>query len=146
YNALTMNVPLPPNHASNDPMLNALTSSTMLAAWAIAGGCVVGLFLVGRILRNLHPRRGADTLTASNPQRFQAGTATMEFALVFPIFLFFILTLVQTSLLMVGNLYVHYAAFASVRSAIVQVPRNPVVDPYNSAVNETRNRVLIEDS
>ena len=61
----------------------------------------------------------------------EAGTATIEFALVFPILLVFILLLVQVTLLMVGNLYVHYAAFAATRAAIVQIPRNTTDEPTN---------------
>ena len=96
-----------------------------------------GLIVIARMLRQAHRGR---------PSSRQAGTATIEFALVFPIFLFLILTLVQTSLLMVGNLYVHYAAFAAVRSAIVQVPRDIIVDPVVDAFNEPRNRVNGDDS
>jgi len=53
-----------------------------------------------------------------------AGTATVEFCLVFPIVLFLCLVLVQSTLLMVGNQFVHYAAFAATRSAIVYVPQD----------------------
>ncbi len=42
--------------------------------------------------------------------------------MVFPIVLFLILMLVQATLLMVGNQFVHYAAFAATRSAIVYIP------------------------
>ena len=42
--------------------------------------------------------------------------------MVFPIVLFLILILVQSTLLMVGNQFVHYAAFAATRSAIVYIP------------------------
>ena len=50
------------------------------------------------------------------------GTATMEFVLVFPILLFFSLLLAQTTLLAGANAFIHYAAFAATRSAIVQIP------------------------
>ncbi len=52
----------------------------------------------------------------------EGGTATVEFCMVFPIVLFLILILVQATLLMVGNQFVHYAAFAATRSAIVYIP------------------------
>ena len=52
----------------------------------------------------------------------ESGTATIEFCMVFPIVLFLVLILVQSTLLMVGNQFVHYAAFAATRTAIVQVP------------------------
>ena len=50
------------------------------------------------------------------------GTATVEFVLVTPILLFMVLMLIQTMLVMTGNIYVHYAAFAATRSALVQIP------------------------
>lgn len=52
----------------------------------------------------------------------ESGTATVEFCMVFPIVLILILILVQSTLLMVGNQFVHYAAFAATRSAIVYIP------------------------
>jgi len=42
--------------------------------------------------------------------------------MVFPIVMFLVLILVQVTLLMVGNQFVHYAAFAATRSAIVYIP------------------------
>jgi hypothetical protein len=63
--------------------------------------------------------------------RRRAGTATVEFALALPIALGLGLVMVQSALLMVGNLCVHYAAFCAARSAIVQVPldRSPDEGP-----------------
>ena len=59
------------------------------------------------------------------------GTATIEFCMVVPIILFLVLILVQTTLLMVGNHFVHYAAFAATRSAIVYIPSENVYEPAN---------------
>ena len=42
--------------------------------------------------------------------------------MVFPIVMFLVLILVQVTLLMVGNHFVHYAAFAATRSAIAYIP------------------------
>ena len=50
------------------------------------------------------------------------GTVTIELVLVIPVVLFFSLLLVQVMLLMTANHFVHYAAYAAVRSAIVQIP------------------------
>ncbi|MBI1337423.1 MAG: hypothetical protein GC164_10725 [Phycisphaera sp.] len=61
----------------------------------------------------------------------QTGTATMEFVLVFPIALFLALLIAQTTLVMAANNYVHYAAFAATRSAIVQIPDNSPSEPAN---------------
>lgn len=54
----------------------------------------------------------------------ESGTATIEFCMVLPIVLFLTLILVQATLLMVGNQFVHYAAFAATRCAIVYVPQD----------------------
>lgn len=52
----------------------------------------------------------------------QSGTVTLEFALVVPVMLFLMLLLAQTTFALTGNLFVHYAAFAAVRSAMVHIP------------------------
>ncbi len=52
------------------------------------------------------------------------GMAVLEFALLFPIALAVVMIMIQTALLMAGNLVVHYAAFCAARSAIVTVPMN----------------------
>lgn len=56
--------------------------------------------------------------------------------MVFPIVLFLCLVLVQSTLLMVGNQFVHYAAFAATRSAIVYIPQD-----YGLA-GEPRNTIV----
>jgi len=62
--------------------------------------------------------------------RSERGTATIEFTLVFPILLFLSLMLLQSTLLMGGNIFVHYAAYAAARSAIVQIPANSFNEGY----------------
>ena len=73
-------------------------------------------------------RLGRSQRRPSGPSQ---GTATIEFALVMPIMLFLILLLAQTTFVMAGNLFVHYAAFAATRSAIVYIPADygPEEDP-----------------
>ncbi len=61
------------------------------------------------------------------------GTATMEFALVCPVLLFFSLLLAQTTLMMSANLFVNYSAFMAARSAIVQIPIDKTEEGYESA-------------
>jgi len=68
----------------------------------------------------------------------ERGTATVEFCMVLPVLLFLILILVQSTLLMVGNQFVHYAAFAATRSAIVYIPQDY---PYDG---EPRNYLIPE--
>jgi hypothetical protein len=96
----------------------ALLSEWSLLCMAVAAVAMAGVVLLGRAL--MHLRGGRGRLAATR----EAGTATVEFALVFPIVLFLMLTLIQTTLLMAGNLFVHYSAFAATRSAITQIPRD----------------------
>ena len=55
----------------------------------------------------------------------EAGTAMIEFAMVLPIALILVLIMAQATMLMVGNLCVHYAAYCAARTAIVTVPDGP---------------------
>ncbi len=56
----------------------------------------------------------------------------IEFALALPIVLMISLVMVQSSLLMGGNICVHYSAYCAARSAIVQIPDDgSVVEPPN---------------
>lgn len=52
------------------------------------------------------------------------GTATIEFVLVFPVLLVFVLLILQFMLLMVGHIQMRYAAFCAARSAVVQIPQD----------------------
>ncbi len=70
----------------------------------------------------------------------ESGTATIEFCMVFPIVLFLTLILVQSTLLMVGNQFVHYAAFAATRSAIVYIPAD-----YSHQGVEGRNTIVPDE-
>lgn len=93
----------------------------------LLGLCLAGFAVAMSILVRL-----------SKPDRrhSQAGTATIEFALVFPIILFLILLLVQTALVMVGNIFTQYAAYAATRAAIVQIPT------VDTLAGEKRNVIL----
>jgi len=94
----------------------ALTSPLSLFCAALLVLGVVGLLLSGRVLYRIgrQQRRAAAT--------DESGMATLEFALVLPVLLFFVLMLMQTTLVMGGNIFVHYAAYAATREAIVQIP------------------------
>jgi|GEM_PF-904159 len=65
-------------------------------------------------------------------RRGESGAAIVEFALVLPIALMLVLLMIQSSMLMAGNICVNYAACCAARSAIVTVPLNLSPDePYN---------------
>ncbi|MCC6682587.1 MAG: pilus assembly protein [Phycisphaeraceae bacterium] len=110
----------------------------LLLAFAAALGvllCLRALYVLGRQDRG-RKAEGRERRAESGEQNVSAfrlppsalrsrsnqGMATIEFALVMPVVLFLMLVLIQTMLLMAGQLFVHYAAYAATRAAIVQIP------------------------
>ncbi len=62
----------------------------------------------------------------------QGGSAqSLSFVLTLPLFILVMLTMVEISQIMIGEIVVHYAAFAAVRSAIVWVPARLPGEPEN---------------
>lgn len=97
-------------------LLPAAKSPAFLTFTAVALGCaVVAAWLCGG-LAALGRRTG--------PPGADEGGAMVEFALVLPFLLMIVLVMVQSALLMGGQLCVNYAAFCAARSAAVQVPRD----------------------
>ena len=93
----------------------AMTSGLSIGCLAVCIGCLAAISLgIRAIVRLGRPHRQSC--------RQSQGTATIEFALVMPVMLFLIMLLAQTTFVMAGNLFVHYAAFAATRSAIVYIP------------------------
>lgn len=100
---------------------NAWVSPLMVRCLAIAGLCATLLAAMAVLMWRLAAKR-----RRSRPAGLgQEGSAMIEFALVLPIALMLSLIMAQTSLLMAGNLCVHYAAYCAARSAAVVVPSNP---------------------
>ena len=98
----------------------ALRSRLILLSGGIAlFSLVVICFLVGAIWKMGQPYRAMRTR-----QRDDKGTAALEFALVFPIAFVIVLIMIQSSLLVAGNIAVHYAAYAAARAAIVWIPED----------------------
>jgi len=112
---------------------HALSSDLSIGCAAIIIVCGLLLGVGWRVLRRTRRRPVGNPITESR------GTATIEFALVFPILLFLMLLLAQTTMLMAGNLFVHYSAFAATRSAIVQIPRDVPGCPPNCYINSMSN-------
>lgn len=102
------------------PVLQSVVQSEL--TWiclAVAVVCAVGILLAVRTLWRMRRRQALAGLPADN-----RAVATIEFTLVLPVLLFMILLLTQTTLLMGGNMFVHYAAFAATRSAIAYIPQD----------------------
>lgn len=109
-------------------VVEAITSRLFIVCGLITLGCVVGLGLIGGMLW----RAGAAQRLRN---RNQDGQVILEFAMVLPIALMLALVMTQSSLLMGGNLCVHYAAYCAARSAIVQVPANATAfEPPNIVI------------
>ena len=96
---------------------SGLLSSTTLLAAGIVLACLVGLIGMGWGLVVARRHRSSRALLGG-----EDGVAMIEFVLVFPFLLMLVLIMIQSSMLMVGNLMVHYSAYCGVRSAIVYVP------------------------
>ena len=80
------------------------------------------------------------TVTTASPaaSRGQDGAAIVEFVMVLPILLMIVLVMVQSSLLMAGNLCVHYSAYCAARGAIVYVPfDSPPTEPPNAVLGSS---------
>jgi hypothetical protein len=97
-------------------IVSAVTSSLFLRCLAVV---VVGAAGLSGLMVILW-RSGAGQ--RRKPRDGQGGAAIVEFALVLPIMLMIVLVMVQSSMLMGGNLCVHYAAYCACRSAVVQIP------------------------
>lgn len=108
------------------------TPDILTGVWSGAGGWLAGMMLLGVAIMLLLWRWWAGLARVAQPRRRSVlrrvagdeGTATIEFALVFPVLLVMILALIQTTFAFTGVLFVNYAAFAAARSAIVEVPRD----------------------
>lgn len=109
---------------------DALLSRRALVFVVIALLCVVAIPALMRAMWRLGRAREARRTTLI---RNADGTATLEFVLILPILLFLVLTLAQTTLLMGANVFIHYAAFAATRSAIVYIPSDQnYLEPPNA--------------
>ena len=110
-----------------DWLLRALTSRLFLSCAAMLSLCAAMFAALAMMLWQAgRPYRGQP--------RAQQGVAIIEFALALPFMLLLSLLMAQTSLVMVGNVCVHYSAFCAARSAAVTVPKD-----YGE--NEPRNHL-----
>jgi hypothetical protein len=105
-------------------LVQALGSRMSVIAFAVMAGCSLLLLLTARALWiSARARR-----RRANPQ---GGSAMLEFVLALPFMLFLTLLMVQSSLLLGGNICVHYSAFCAARSAVVSIPRQIGGDDRN---------------
>jgi len=115
-----------------------LTSGLSLTCGLAALACLI--LLAGLASALWQAGRPARLERRSPRSSRQAGTAMIEFALVLPIALMLVLITIQSTLLMAGNLCVHYAAYCAARTAIVAIPDGPrQVDPSLPPEGEGQN-------
>lgn len=102
-----------------------------LLPWAIV---VVVAVIIARILVGLcGAKLNLGRLKSIN--RCETGSVqSLSFVLTLPFFVMIIMLIVQVSQIMIANIVVHYAAYASVRAAVVWIPTNTNFD-------ETQNRI-----
>lgn len=117
----------------------ALRSRISLLVGGISLFSLVLLYLlIGVIWKMGKPYR----TERNNPNNKQdKGTAAIEFALVFPIALVVVLIMVQSSLLLAGNMAVHYAAYAAARAAIVWIPENVSYEEPKNVMSDSDGSV-----
>lgn len=120
----------------------ATTPGALLYLGLALGGVVAGLVLLraafcsrgSQVRRSSHVGPRETLRRAAARLHAESGTATVEFVLVFLPGLLICLLVLQCMLLFSGNLFVHYAAYAATRSAIVNTPAlNRAIDPFYPA-------------
>jgi hypothetical protein len=87
----------------------AVLAVSLLAAWLLVRASRARLCL-GRLGRLHHDQAGA--------------VQSLSFVLTLPVFIMFMMLIVQVSQLMIGIVVVHYAAYAAARGASVWIPAN----------------------
>lgn len=65
----------------------------------------------------------------------EGGVQSLSFVLTLPVFIMIMMLIVQVSQIMIGTVLVHYAAFASARSAVVWVPANAGWDEPENCIH-----------
>jgi hypothetical protein len=114
---------------------SALRSPLGIACGAVMAGSALLLQATLTALWRLCPRPPRPLVAD------RRGMAVLEFALLFPVALAVVLLMVQTAMLMAGNLMVHYSAFAATRAAVVCVPMDLTAagEPPNVVLRDNNN-------
>lgn len=106
----------------HDPLWAFVHSRLTITGGLAIMAALVALLVILGVIRRLAMKPRPDG---------QSGTATIEMALVFPILLAVVLVMIQSMLVVSGNLAVHLAAFAAARSAIVWIPEWTGAEEWN---------------
>jgi len=110
-------------------MMHAILSDCWPWAALLAAAIVAARWLAALSGAKLSLRRMAGFHNCE-----EGSVQSLSFVLTLPVFIMVLMLIVQVSQVMIGTVLVHYAAFASARSAIVWIPSNVGGD-------ETENRI-----
>ena len=104
---------------------------TACLPWAI---CLIVAVVAARCLIGISGAKLRMTRLRSLHRCEEGSVQSLSFVLTLPFFVMIIMLIVQASHIMIANIVVQYAAFASARSAVVWIPANV-------NLNETANRI-----
>lgn len=121
-------------HGQQGWMGMVLKSPYFLGMLALTITCAIVLGIVGAALWCAGSGRKTST---------SEGSAILEFALVMPIALMIVLVMIQSSLLLGGNICVNYAAFCAARSAIVHIPTTTDTESCNELLDMAGSQKML---
>ncbi|MFT5303921.1 MAG: hypothetical protein ACI814_004743 [Mariniblastus sp.] len=110
-----------------------MTPPVLASCWPWIGWVVVSV-VAARLLVVLSGAKLSLARLRSIHHSQDGSVQSLSFVLTLPFFVMILMMIIQASHVMIGNIVVHYAAFASVRSASVWIPTN-------TSQFETTNRI-----
>jgi len=118
-------------------LLRALTSPLSVTCGLIVLGCLGMLVVMGKVLWLAGMRR-------RGAPHGEQGAAMLEFVMAMPFALMIILVMIQSMLLMVGNIVVHYSAYCAARVAIVTIPDDYLPSEPSNEMNDGLNSAKLQ--
>jgi hypothetical protein len=112
---------------------------TLVSGSAFLVSIVILYFVLGAMWRLARARRAAGASASA-----EDGSVAVEMVLLLPIALAIVLIMVQSTLLLVGNLAVHYAAYMATRAAVVWVPEKVSEDEARNVVSGPGSSVKLQ--
>ncbi|MFK7767852.1 MAG: hypothetical protein AB8B55_11565 [Mariniblastus sp.] len=113
--------------------LEQFNQSIFMGCWPWVA-CVIVAFMAVRILIAFSGAKMQLSKVRTVNRCEKGSVQSLSFVITLPFFLMIVMLIIQASQIIIANVVVHYAAFASVRSAVVWIPANV-------SYNETANRI-----
>lgn len=98
-----------------------MTRAVLLSCWPWLA-VLLALFVGLRLTVRLNGARPDLSRLRTLHRDEQGSVQTLSFVLTVPVFVMILMLIVQVSQIMIGTIVVHYAAFATARSAVVWIP------------------------